>query len=147
MGSGDDVVTSSSCCGDVTGCGDVVGGDGIGCGELVDCGGLMDSDDSTSCSMGWGNMICCGDCGGEYADFPALRGEESTISGGADVDLRICRGTTLTPDIRLRAECFGGEGFAGEEESAPDWKMLLSSHPLSSPPDFTNGKSKVATLV
>lgn len=71
-----------------------------------------------------------------------MRGEESTISGGADVDLRICRGTTLTPDVLLRAgEGFGGEGFAGEDDSAPDWKMLLSSHPLSSPPDFINGKA------
>jgi hypothetical protein len=32
----------------------------------------------------------------------------------------------------LRDRGFGG-GRAGEDDSAPDWKILLSSHPLSSP--------------
>ena len=54
--------------------------------------------------------------------------EDSDICGGADIDLR---------DLRRDPLCLGVLGRAGdrigEEDSAPDWKMLLSSHPLSSP--------------
>lgn len=33
----------------------------------------------------------------------------------------------------LRPLGLTGEGRTGEEDSAPDWKILLSSQPLSSP--------------
>ena len=55
--------------------------------------------------------------------------EVSAYSGGADVDLRE-RGTAL--DRRARGRVGGGR--IGDDDSAPDWKMLLSSHPLSSVP-------------
>ena len=75
--------------------------------------------------MGWN-----GDCGGETALLGGRTGEEgSDIWGGADIDLRVLRGPTLVLD----ALGFTGEGRTGEEDSAPDWKMLLSSQPLSSP--------------
>ena len=60
---------------------------------------------------------------------PDLCGElPGLVSGGRDKNLRDLRGAK---DFR---EDFGltGEGRAGDEDSAPDWKILLSSHPLSS---------------
>lgn len=54
---------------------------------------------------------------------------DGEAGGGADIDLRdFRRGAIL-----FRAS-FGlvGDGLTGDEDSAPDWKILLSSHPLSS---------------
>jgi hypothetical protein len=44
-------------------------------------------------------------------------------------DLRVAVEALGAAALRVRG--FGG-GRAGEDDSAPDWKMLLSSHPLSS---------------
>jgi len=57
------------------------------------------------------------------------RGEISGSCGGAEVDFRVLRGAAPV----LEALGLTGDGRAGEEDSAPDWKMLLSSQPLSSP--------------
>lgn len=46
-------------------------------------------------------------------------------SGGADAELR------LRLDFRV---AFLRAGRTGDDDSPPDWKMLLSSHPLSSVP-------------
>lgn len=68
-------------------------------------------------------------CGGEKRrDFGGERVGELSISGGADIDRREFR----DPDI-LRV-VFGLGGRRGEDDSAPDWNTLLSSHPLSSVP-------------
>ena len=51
--------------------------------------------------------------------------------GGSEADFRDARdegGLALV----LRVLGLAGEGRMGEEDSAPDWKMLLSSQPLSS---------------
>ena len=53
---------------------------------------------------------------------------ELSISGGADIDNRDFRG----PDTLRAIFCLGG--LTGDEDSSPDWKVLLSSHPLSSVP-------------
>lgn len=55
-----------------------------------------------------------GDWGGSEADFLDARDE-----GGLALVLRVLG--------------LVGEGRTGEEDSAPDWKILLSSQPLSSP--------------
>lgn len=52
--------------------------------------------------------------------------DNTAYSGGADVDLRE-RGTALERRGRGRV----GGGLIGEDDSAPDWKMLLSSQPES----------------
>ena len=52
------------------------------------------------------------------------RGDDSEASEGEARDLR-------RPDFR--GALFLG-GLTGEEDSAPDWKILLSSQPLSSVP-------------
>lgn len=84
------------------------------------------------------------DCGGEAAastcsccsaSSSSRAGEDDEwYSGGADValrdDLRVVAEALGAAALRVRG--FGG-GRAGEEDSAPDWKTLLSSHPLSSP--------------
>lgn len=59
--------------------------------------------------------------------------DDERYSGGADVALREdLRGAVEALGAApLRDRGFGG-GRAGEDDSAPDWKMLLSSHPLSS---------------
>jgi hypothetical protein len=51
--------------------------------------------------------------------------------GGSEADILDTReegGLALA----LRVLGLAGEGRIGEEDSAPDWKMLLSSQPLSS---------------
>lgn len=69
------------------------------------------------------------DWGGENGD-PSVSGrgrtgeDESNTWGGADIDFLDFRGATF-----LRRT---GDGRMGEDDSAPDWKILLSSHPLSS---------------
>jgi hypothetical protein len=55
-----------------------------------------------------------GDWGGSEADFFDARDEGGLV-------------------LVLRVLGLAGEGRIGEEDSAPDWKMLLSSQPLSSP--------------
>ena len=55
-----------------------------------------------------------GDWGGSETDFLDTRDE-----GGLMMVLRVLG--------------LVGEGRIGEEDSAPDWKILLSSQPLSSP--------------
>ena len=55
-----------------------------------------------------------GDWGGSEADFLGARDEEGLA-------------------VVLRVLGLVGEGRTGEDDSAPDWKMLLSSQPLSSP--------------
>ena len=44
-------------------------------------------------------------------------------------DLRVAVEALDAADLRVRD--FGG-GRKGDDDSAPDWKTLLSSHPLSS---------------
>jgi hypothetical protein len=70
------------------------------------------------------SFTACGSYGGE---------DDERYSGGAEVALR--------EDLRLDVEALGAAalrvrgfegGRAGEDDSAPDWKTLLSSHPLSS---------------
>lgn len=61
-------------------------------------------------------------CGGEKIGF---EGDEG-VSGGADIESRLRR-------LDLRGP-FAFVGRTGDEDSAPDWKMLLSSQPLSSVP-------------
>lgn len=59
--------------------------------------------------------------------------EDERYSGGAEEalrdDLRVVVDALGAAPLRLRG--FGG-GRTGEDDSAPDWKTLLSSHPLSS---------------
>lgn len=47
--------------------------------------------------------------------------------GGADMDVRDARVKLFRVNLGL-----GGLGRAGEDDSAPDWNILLSSQPLSS---------------
>jgi hypothetical protein len=57
--------------------------------------------------------------------------DDGEDGGGADIDLRDLRVAVL--DALLRG-AFGMDvgDRMGDEDSAPDWKMLLSSQPLSS---------------
>jgi len=75
--------------------------------------------DSTCSSL----VACCW-CEGE---------DDERYSGGADValreDLRVAVEALGAAALRVRG--FGG-GRKGEDDSAPDWKTLFSSHPLSS---------------
>ncbi len=58
--------------------------------------------------------------------------DDERYSGGAEVALRDLRVVVeALGAAALRVRGFGG-GRAGEDDSAPDWKILLSSHPLSS---------------
>ncbi len=88
------------------------------CGAKLDCGGEATGSLSSS-------LAICGSWGGE---------DDERYSGGAEVALR----EDLRVDVEalgaaaLRVRGFGG-GRAGGDDSAPDWKTLLSSHPLSSP--------------
>lgn len=88
------------------------------CGVKLDCGGKAIG--STCCSC-W---VSCGSRAGE---------DDERYSGGAEVafreDLRLVVEALESAALRVRG--LGG-GRAGEEDSAPDWKILLSSHPLSS---------------
>lgn len=61
-------------------------------------------------------MGCVGEEGGEAC-------------GGAEKDFRDFRAPILFREPLVRIEA----GRRGEESSAPDWKILLSSQPLSSP--------------
>lgn len=54
--------------------------------------------------------------------------ENGRTCGGADEDFL----DLLVPRLLRAARTLAGEGRAGDESSAPDWKMLLSSQPLSS---------------
>lgn len=87
------------------------------CGANLDRGGETTGSLSTS-------LATCGSCSGE---------DDERYSGGAEVALR----EDLRDDVEalgaaaLRVRGFGG-GRAGGDDSAPDWKILLSSHPLSS---------------
>lgn len=54
--------------------------------------------------------------------------ENGRTCGGADEDFF----DLLVPRLLRAALTLVGEGRAGDESSAPDWKMLLSSQPLSS---------------
>ena len=87
------------------------------CGAKSDRGGEATGSPSSS-------LATRGSCSGE---------DDDRYSGGADVALR----EDLRDDVEalgavaLRVRGFGG-GRAGEDDSAPDWKILLSSHPLSS---------------
>lgn len=71
------------------------------------------------------------DCGNlTFAAWRESRiGEENgRTCGGAEDDFL----DFLVPILLRAALTFAGEGRAGDESSAPDWKMLLSSQPLSS---------------
>lgn len=81
--------------------------DGISGSNVLSGGFTLDSLSGTGCSF-------------------CLPLELTAYSGGADVDLRE-RGTALLRRGRGRT----GGGRRGDEDSAPDWKMLLSSHPES----------------
>lgn len=63
------------------------------------------------------------------ANWGALGGDDDGDNwGGADMDVRDLRVVKLfRADLGLE-----GLGRTGEDDSAPDWKMLLSSQPLSS---------------
>lgn len=72
---------------------------------------------------------------GDGGDGGTRTGEgESIFGGGRGGDSGCADAESL--DLRevelLRALGRGGDGRAGEEDSAPDWKIFLSSHPLSS---------------
>ena len=69
------------------------------------------------------SLVACS-CAGE--------GDER-YSGGADVALREVLRVAVEAlgAAALRVRGFGG-GRIGDDDSAPDWKTLLSSHPLSS---------------
>lgn len=68
--------------------------------------------------------------GGFAWDISGRVGEEDRNGGGGTGrDFRVFCAPTLFREVFGRA----GEGRTGEESSAPDWKMLLSSQPLSSP--------------
>jgi hypothetical protein len=101
------------------------------CGVKLDCGGEATGSPSSS-------LPICGSCGGE---------DDERYSGGAEVALR--------EDLREDVEAFGaaalrvrglGGGRAGEDDSAPDWKTLLSSHPLSSPNCEHREHTKIAAV-
>jgi hypothetical protein len=87
------------------------------------CGAKLDRGGETTGSLS-SSLATCGSRGGE---------DDERYSGGAEVALR----EGLRVDVEalgaaaLRVRGFGG-GRAGEDDSAPDWKTLLSSHPLSS---------------
>ena len=68
------------------------------------------------------------DVGGEKGDALDLGGDEGGISGGAEIDFLDFREDTGFRPALVRT----GDGRTGEEDSAPDWKILLSSQPLSS---------------
>jgi hypothetical protein len=71
---------------------------------------------------------CCACCI-RSANWGALGGDDDGEEGGADIDLRDLRAL----DALLRgAFCLERDDRMGDEDSAPDWKMLLSSQPLSS---------------
>src|SRR6267378_7569969 len=73
-----------------------------------------------------GSCSCC------TASSTSRTGEDDEwYSGGADVALRDLRVVDEALGAALRVRGFVG-GRAGEDDSAPDWKTLLSSHPLSS---------------
>ena len=87
------------------------------CGAKSDRGG-------EATGLPYSSLAACGSRSGE---------DDERYSGGAEVALR----EDLRDDVEalgaatLRVRGFGG-GRAGEDDSAPDWKTLLSSHPLSS---------------
>ena len=57
-------------------------------------------------------------------------GDKGNTCGGADIDFRdFGAGRAGTEDLRARGRT--GEGRMGEDDSAPDWKTLLSSQPDS----------------
>lgn len=61
---------------------------------------------------------------------------ELSIPGGADID---------TLDF-LEVFRFAFGDLTGDEDSAPDWKMLLSSQPLSSVPGPNCAKNELSKL-
>lgn len=66
---------------------------------------------------------------GSWNGSMLLSGDSERYCGGADADLRDLDAGRA--DVLMRRIRRGG-GRMGEEDSAPDWKTLLSSHPESS---------------
>jgi hypothetical protein len=74
---------------------------------------------------------CCACCI-RSANCGVLGGDDNgEDGGGADMDLRDLRVDELDA-LFLVAFGLEGGGWIGEDDSAPDWKILLSSQPLSS---------------
>lgn len=70
-------------------------------------------------------FICSANCAALGGD------DEGEDCGGADIDLRDLRAAAVEALLR-GTFALDADGRTGEEDSAPDWKILLSSHPLSS---------------
>lgn len=71
---------------------------------------------------------CCA-CINRSANCGAFGGDDDgELCGGADMDLRDLRVAVFL----RRILALGGEALTGDEDSAPDWKIFLSSQPLSS---------------
>jgi hypothetical protein len=74
------------------------------------------------------NLVLGGDICASHGMLGFVLEGDGGASGGAEADTLDFLGAVLLRDARA----LGGEGFTGDDDSAPDWKMLLSSHPLSS---------------